>query len=255
MTREGLKIVITVIMKNHVYNNFNGELRKQKEGGAIGMDITGEIAKIFRTWWDKQLLLRLNKLNINPFLYKRYVDDISIGVQAIEEGYEYVEGGLNRSEEEQMNNIPRDQRTFGIIRNIGDDIQKSIQLTADVPSNYSDGRGPILDLKCWVAEVETEKGKCSMILHEHYVKAVSSKTVIHRNSAMSLSSKRTILMQQCLRIMLNCNTHIGWEKIYDHLSFYTARMQVSGYDHSLRLEKVKSALGAYNKMKEADEKQ
>ena len=67
MTRVGLKIVITVIMKNHVYN-FNGELQKQKEG-AIGMGITGEIAKIFMTWWDKQLLLRLNKLNINPFLY------------------------------------------------------------------------------------------------------------------------------------------------------------------------------------------
>ena len=32
-------------------------------------------------------------------------------------------------------------------------------------------------------------------------------------------------------------------------------MQVSGYDHSLRLEIVKSAIGAYNKMKEADEKQ
>ena len=85
MTREGLKIVLTVIMKNHVYN-FNGELRKQKEGGAIGIGITGEIAKIFMTWWDKQLLLRLNELNINPFLYKRYVDDISIGVHAIEEG-------------------------------------------------------------------------------------------------------------------------------------------------------------------------
>ena len=94
-----------------------------------------------------------------------------------------------------------------------------------------------------------------MILHEHYVKAVSSKTVIHRNSAMSLSSKRTILTQQCLRIMLNCNTRIGWEKISEYLSFYMARMQVSGYDHSLRLEIVKPAIGVYNKMKEADEKQ
>ena len=132
--------------------------------------------------------------------------------------------------------------------------KKSIQLTADVPPNYSDGRVPILDLKCWVAEVETEEGKCCMILHEHYVKVVSSQTVIHRNSAMSLSSKRTILTQQCLRIMLNFNTHIGWETMSEHLSFYTARMQVSGYGHSLRLEIVKSAIGAYNKMKEADEK-
>ena len=170
---EAQKVMMREGSKNHVYN-FNGELRKQKEGGAIGMDITGEIAKIFMTWWDKQLLLRLNKLYINPF-HKRYVDDISIGVQAIEEGYEYVEGRLNQSEEEHMNNMPRDQRTFDIIRNVGDDIHKSIQLTDDVPSNYSDGRVPILDLKCWVAQVETEEGKCSMILYEHYVKAYHQK--------------------------------------------------------------------------------
>ena len=94
-----------------------------------------------------------------------------------------------------------------------------------------------------------------MILHEHYVKGVSSKSVIHRNSVMSLSSKRIILTQQCLKIMLNCNTHIGWKKISEHLSFYMARMQASGYDHSLRLEIVRSAIGAYDKMIEADEKQ
>ena len=57
--REGLKIVLAVIVKNHVYN-FNGELRKQTEGGAIGMDITGDTVKIFMTLWDKQLLHRLN---------------------------------------------------------------------------------------------------------------------------------------------------------------------------------------------------
>ena len=135
------------------------------------MEITGEIAKTFMAWWDKQLLQRLNDLNINPFLYKRYVDDISIGIRAIE-SFEYVGRRLNRSEEEQMNNIQRDQRTFDIIRKVGDDIHKSIQLTADVSSNYSDGKVPILDLKCWIAEVETEGGKRCMILNEHYVKAV-----------------------------------------------------------------------------------
>ena len=76
MMKEALKIVLTMIMMNHVYN-FNNELRRQKEGRAIGMDITGEIAKIFMSWWDKQLLKRLRELGINPFLYKRYIDDIN----------------------------------------------------------------------------------------------------------------------------------------------------------------------------------
>ena len=94
------------------------------------------------------------------------MDDINIGVNAVE-GYEYVGGRFNRSEEEHMNNIPRDQETFDIIREVGDDIHKSIQLTADVPSNYSDEKVPILDLKCCITEVETKEGKRSMILHEH----------------------------------------------------------------------------------------
>ena len=78
-----------------------------------------------------------------------------------------------------------------------------------------------------------------MSLHGHYVKAVSSKEIIHRNSAISFSSKRALFTQQCLRIMLNCNIHIGWERISEHLSFYMARMQASGYDYNLRLEVVK----------------
>ena len=87
------------------------------------------------------------------------------------------------------------------------------------------------------------------------MEAVSSKTVIHRNSAMSIIQYNTVLTQQCLRIMLNCNIHIGWENISEQLSFYTARMQASGHDHNLRLEIVKSANDTYNKSEDADETQ
>ena len=73
-----------------------------------------------------------------------------------------------------------------------------------------------------------------MILHEHYVKEVSSKMVLHREAAMSISNKRIILTQECLRIILNCNTHIGWKKIAEHLTFFVSRMQASGYDHQFR---------------------
>ena len=63
MVNESLKVALTIIMKNHVYN-FNNEMRKQNEGGAIGMDLTGTIANIFMTWWDKELLKKLNALGI-----------------------------------------------------------------------------------------------------------------------------------------------------------------------------------------------
>jgi len=251
MLREALKIVLTIIMKNHTYN-FNNELRKQKEGGAIGVDLTGNIANIFMSWWDKELIRKLEKLGITPFLYKRYVDDINLGTEAIKQNYEYVQGKLVERKGNLDNEIPADKKTFDIIRTIGDGIHKSIKLTTDVPSNHDDYKVPILDLKCWITEVNTGNKTVTKILHEHYIKDVSSKMVIHRESAMPINSKRTILTQQCLRILLNCHKDIGPDKIAEHLTFFMLRMQASGYDQQLRFEILKSAINAYNKMKEKE---
>jgi len=92
-----------------------------------------------------------------------------------------------------------------------------------------------------------------MILHEHYMKDASSKMVIHRLSAISINSKRSILTQQCLKIILNCNVNIGWGRISTHLSFFMLRMQISGYDHRFRLEVLKSAINAYEKLMQKNE--
>ena len=41
-----LQIALTLVMKNHVYV-FNNELRKQRTGGAIGLELTGLLARIY----------------------------------------------------------------------------------------------------------------------------------------------------------------------------------------------------------------
>ena len=48
----------------------------------------GELARIYMTWWDKELLEKLKEIGIDPILYKRYVDDIVIIVMKIIEEYE-----------------------------------------------------------------------------------------------------------------------------------------------------------------------
>ena len=125
-------------------------------------------------------------------------------------------------------------------------------MTTDVPSNHDDSKVPILDLKCWIAEVNTNTGTANMIHHEQYIKEVSSKMVLHREAAMSINNKRIILTQECLRIIVNCNTNIGWKKITEHLTFFMSSMKASGYDHQFRLEILKSAINAHNKMKEEE---
>jgi len=49
--------------------------------------------------------------------------------------------------------------------------------------------------------------------------------------------------------LLNCSKDLGEERRKEHLSFFMARMQASGYDHGFRLEILKSALKAYETMK------
>ena len=204
------------------------------------MDITVELVKVFMTWWDKKMIRRLQELNINPILYKRYVDDINIAVNKVDDGYGYVGGNIVIQEGDDRNDIEVDKRTFDVIRRVGNEVHESIQLTADVATDHEDCKVPILDLKCWIKEVEIDGSKNYTIMHEHYIKDMSSRAVIHRESALSLCSKRTILTQECLRVMMNCHELIGWDKIAEHLSYFMARMQAAGYDKSFRLQVVKS---------------
>ena len=248
MLKESLKIALETIMKNHTYK-CQYVIRRQKEGGAIGIDLTGEMARIFMCWWDRQVLEKLSQLGITPFLYKRYVDDINMAVESLEKNYVYEEGRLKEIEGEHPNNTDLDQKMFEIIKAVGNEVHESIQLTSDTPSENEDGKVPILDLKCWIGE--SRNGK-KHILHEHYMKSVSNKQVIHRQAAMSINSKRTILTQQCLRIILNCSEELEDETKNQHLGFFMARLQASGYDHEFRLEVLKSAKHAFQKLKERE---
>ena len=252
MLKESLKIAVSVIMKNHTYQ-FNDVIRKQKEGGAIGIDLTGVIAQIFMSWWDKELLKKLGEKSIVPFLYKRYVDDINIGVKSLSHNDGYLIGEKMQLNSDSDETLPNDKETFDIIRDMGNEIHESIKLTNDVPSNHRDGKVPILDLKCWIGIVRNEQGLNTYnILHEYYMKEVSSKMVIHRLAAISLNSKRKILTQECLRIILNTSSELGWVVIAEKLTFFMSRMQFAGYDHQFRLEVLKSAIEAHRRMVEKE---
>ena len=55
---ETLSIGVHFTMKNHLYS-FNDEMRRQEEGGPIGLALTGDVAQILMAWWDKQLIEKL----------------------------------------------------------------------------------------------------------------------------------------------------------------------------------------------------
>ena len=102
-------------MKNHTYI-FNKEIRLQMKGGAIGVDLTGIIAQIFMSWWDKEMNKKLKSLKIDVMLYERYVDDINICIKATNPRSRYVEDKLEICDDEvgAEENIPEDKRTMNI---------------------------------------------------------------------------------------------------------------------------------------------
>ena len=66
------------------------------------------------------------------------------------------------------------------------------------------------------------------------------------------SIKRTILTQQCLRIILNCSPQLKSDIVEEHLSYFILRMQYSGYNRRFRYEILKSAYDAYEHLRQKE---
>ena len=243
---EALRIVLNVILKTHTYK-FNGITRVQRNGGPIGMELTGDIAQIFMVWWDGCLKRKIEEIGLRMVLYERYVDDINLVMKRIEKGRRYENGILIHNEEAEIEDegTRDDERTMKTLKTIGDSIHVSIKLETDYPSKHEDRKIPILDLKLWIAE--TEEG--TKILYEHYEKEISSKAVIMARSSMPMQTKRTILTQEILRILTHCNTYISWERVCKHINNFMKKLQYSGYDKNFRYDVVNSALKAFENIK------
>ena len=153
-------------------------------------------------------------------------------------------------------NIPKDHRNMLVLQEHANSIHPSIQVTIDFPTNYPDLKIPSLDLKLWLAQQfdSTTHTTSVILMHEHYCKEVSSKSVVNARSAIPWRDKRTILTQEILRILRNCSSQLPWWSICNHISVFTARMQYSGYSEQFRAEVVRSALHAYDEMKAKDER-
>ena len=246
---HALRIMIQFVMENHTYR-FNGQIRKQTKGGPIGLDLTGSIAQVFMIWWDKEFIKRITELQIELDMDTRYVDDIDVALPPVANGSRYINENIVVTSEGITEDQDRcsDEITMRLLQCVGNSIHPSIQLEIDYPSRHVDKKMPTIDVKIWVEKMNNQ----SRILYEHYAKPMSTKAVIYARSAMAWRTKRTVLTQEALRVILNCCRELPWEVVTKHLDHFTARMQYSGYDQQFRLEVIDSALKAYEKLCQAE---
>ena len=243
------EIMTIVSMKNHVYK-FGGKIRIQKEGGPIGLGLTGEVADCAMVDWDNKLLEKLSQLGIHPAIYKRFKDDITMLLERLEKGTVFKDGKLVIDDQKSVLDKEKDDEivTMEVIRQIANTIDPMIQLTVDMPSSHENQKLPILDIQASV-----NKMKSNRLEYEFYEKPTKNKYVILFDSAMPAKEKRTILTQECLRRLRNTKIELGTTIQNKYLSEFMLKLKRSGYPKNYRIEILDSALKAFEKMLKDDQ--
>ena len=187
MWKETVATGVKLVMSNHVYK-FDNELRIQTDKGSIGLKLTGVLAEIKMLIWCELLEVKLTNLGIGNDMNERFVDDITLIPTVTEIGLKFDGTILAFSEEQKVidSSIPSDKRTMNLIKTIADSIDENITVSYDIPSNYTDNKVPILDLKVGM----TENGE---IEYAFYRKPIANKHTVMKTSAMDKHQKMKAL--------------------------------------------------------------
>ena len=250
MFGKALEILIIMCMNNHVYQ-FANSVRIQKQGGPIGLKLTGEIADCLMIDWDKKLLEKLKSYQIIPELYTRFKDDIELAIESLEKGSKLVDDKILIDESKKLEDVDKTDSkiTMEIIQQIANEINPMIRLTVETPCNFVDNKLPVLDVTVNVNVKEHNR-----IDFEFFEKPTKNPRVIMADSALSFSKKRTILTQECLRRLRNTKVELGPHVQAKHLNQFMLKLKNSGYNCKFRQEILDSGLKAFEKMTEDDKK-
>ena len=230
-------------MNNHIFE-FDGIVYLQENEGSTGVRLSGMLAEIVMIFWCQELSKRLEKAGIVNDLIPRFVDDNTPLPTVIPPGMRLVDGELrldtNLVKEDEK--VQGDERTMIIIQDIANNINENIQVTFDVPSNYSDNKVPILDVK---AGIDSE----NKIEFLFYKKPMTNNLVTMKSSAMSMNQKMAILTQQCFTRLHNTSDNTRESEKVEILNCFMQDLKASGYSESERSNVLKGGMKAFRNIK------
>ena len=220
---------VRAVMSHHFFK-IGGKTYRQRDGGAIGMDLTVELAAIYMLEWDSKFLSKCLYLGIRIPLYKRYVDDVFTAMKSIKGDIGINERGnrLVTVVETQEGGEEEDARTMGILKKIANSLDENIRMETEVPSSSQGGKMPVLDVKVWP--------EAEVILYDFYKKPVASPFTILYRSAVSAQIKRSTALMEGLRRMRNISDRLDKGYRVECLKKYMDTLRVSGYDEKYRGE-------------------
>ena len=245
---------VEYILFNHVYR-FGEKILKQKEGGSIGSVLTCVLAKTRMIKNMRKLRERINQMKwvvkdekslrsgdvvikerqvvckeIKLRVKTTYVDDLFMVSTRIEKGWRYIPGRRimlwSKEAEEEDRGVESDRRTALVMKDIANDLDPDIKMKIDTPSMNDSGRLPVLDLEIWM-RYENGKAKLS---HCYYEKPMSTKFVIHKDSALSWNTKKNALVGEVRRRLLNCSEDVREVEGKVIIDKFCYKMLTSGYN-------------------------
>ena len=213
----------------------------------MGAKFTGVAAKIYMLLWCVKLSKRLKDINLVNKMLNRMVDDITMMPKIIEPGTRYVNNKLivHNDKIEEDKSIPDDIRTMKIIQIIANNIDPTIKVTFDVPSNHDDGRVPILDVKIRI----DEKGRAE---HIFYKKPVANRLSTLKSSAYSMQNKMNILTQECFRRLHNTSDFVETEIKVKIINEFMEDLKLSGYTEKDRENILIGGVNTYERLREKE---
>ena len=132
-----------------------------------------------------------------------------------------------------------------VLNEIANSIHPMIELTSDIPSNHTDGKLPVLDLK-------VKLGLKNQIDFQFYEKKTKNSRVILASSALPWLQKETILVNEAVRRLRNTTPQLGSETQNFHLNVFMVKLKNSGYSANFRAKIIRKAKAIYSKQLEND---
>ena len=168
----------------------------------------------------------------------------------MDKGSKLVEGKIviNENKKEMDKDKSNEKVTMEVIQEVANSLDPMIQLTIETPCSFENRKLKVLDVQVNINETEQNR-----IDFEFFEKPTKHPKVILMASALSFPQKRTILTQECLRILRNTKIELGPEVQKKYLDKFMLKLKMSGYDQKFRMEILDSALKAFEKMKTDDE--
>ena len=131
---------------------------------------------------------------------------------------------------------------MGQLKSIANDIDSTIKVTFDVPSNHQDNRVPILDVKVKMLQ----NGK---IEHVFFKKPVANRLGTLKTAAYSMKNKMNILTQECFRRLHNTSEFVEPEIKEGILNEFMEDLKLSGYNEKDMEIILRGGINTYSKLK------